>query len=240
MFLGVIGDIIYKRKHIKKKYYSFLGYAQNLNFIENSNLLGSYHNFFFFGNKIYWRNIFSGNRSAWSGTVFFGKNFIGKFRAKRLRNFADFFFLLFFNNIISPIEIARTKLLKPANVFFFSFLSVRFQRIENPRPFGDRIRFVTIAQVRCSTGKRNFNVKKIAGIKVVNAGFVDGTKTDLIHARISWRPVTVSGKKVLYTVSWTPESCEDETKAFRAKVPVSLRSNAFVFGETWTVPVRSL
>lgn len=74
------------------------------------------------------------------------------------------------------------------------------------------------------------STKKITGIKVVSVKYGDGGgyKTDLIHARISWRPVNMSAKKFLYTVSWTPENCEDKSKKLRAKVRVSWR----VFGQS--------
>lgn len=73
------------------------------------------------------------------------------------------------------------------------------------------------------SGHKILSTKKITGIKVVSVKYGDGGyENDLIHARISWRPVSMSAKKFLYTVSWTPENCEDKSKKLRAKVRVSL------------------
>lgn len=88
--------------------------------------------------------------------------------------------------------------------------------VANDNNRGSPVRWFVIS------GHKMLTTKRITGIKVVSVKYGDGGyKNDLIHARISWRPITMSAKKFFYTVSWTPENCEDKSKKLRARVRVS-------------------
>lgn len=59
-------------------------------------------------------------------------------------------------------------------------------------------------------GKKILNSKKIMGLKVVNVKYDDSS--NLINVRISWKQVSTTEKKFLYTLSWAAKDCEDESK----------------------------
>jgi len=49
----------------------------------------------------------------------------------------------------------------------------------------------------------------------------DPDSRNLINARLSWRPVTMTLKKFHYTLSWSSKDCNDESKPLRARTRVS-------------------
>lgn len=55
----------------------------------------------------------------------------------------------------------------------------------------------------------------------MNIKNVDNFETNSIMARISWRPVSMSTKKHLYTLLWDSDNCEDESKQLKARTRVS-------------------
>jgi len=64
------------------------------------------------------------------------------------------------------------------------------------------------------------NPKQITGLKIVVIG--DPDRSNLINARLSWRPVSMSLKKYIhYNLSWSSEDCKDESKPLRVRTPVS-------------------
>ncbi|XP_001952856.2 anosmin-1 [Acyrthosiphon pisum] len=67
-------------------------------------------------------------------------------------------------------------------------------------------------------GKKILNTKEITGIKIVVIG--DPDSRNLINARLSWRPVTMTLKKFHYTLSWSSKDCNDESKPLRARTEV--------------------
>lgn len=45
--------------------------------------------------------------------------------------------------------------------------------------------------------------------------------TNSIMARISWRPLSMSTKKYIYTLLWASDNCKDESKQLNARTEVS-------------------
>lgn len=68
-------------------------------------------------------------------------------------------------------------------------------------------------------GKKLSHAKQIDGLKIVN---IDNSKSNITNARISWRPVSMTSKKLTYTLSWVPKDCTDNSKELRVKTRVSL------------------
>lgn len=56
----------------------------------------------------------------------------------------------------------------------------------------------------------------------MNIKNIDNFETNSIVARISWRPISMSTKKYLYTLSWSSKGCEEESKQLRAQTRVSI------------------
>jgi len=69
------------------------------------------------------------------------------------------------------------------------------------------------------SGKKILNFKQITGLKIVVIG--DPDSRNLINARLSWRPVTMTLKKFHYTLSWSSKDCDDDSKPLRARTRVS-------------------
>jgi len=69
------------------------------------------------------------------------------------------------------------------------------------------------------SGKKIYDTKPITGLKIVVIS--DPDSRNLINARLSWRPVTMTLKKFHYTLSWSSKDCNDESKPLRARTRVS-------------------
>lgn len=47
--------------------------------------------------------------------------------------------------------------------------------------------------------------------------------SNLISAKLSWRPVTMQLlKKFHYSLSWSSDDCDEDSKPLRARTPVSI------------------
>ncbi|XP_050532743.1 anosmin-1 isoform X2 [Daktulosphaira vitifoliae] len=72
------------------------------------------------------------------------------------------------------------------------------------------------ASVTLKTEEKKLSVKmnKINGLKVVN--YYNSTKNDLFNVKISWRPVSMTSKKLTYTLTCIPQNCKFDSKTFNA------------------------